>query len=881
MSDEPERGRVGRRGSTPRSAEVHKFGGAALADAAGVRHAAGLVAERVPVARVVVVASALAGVTDSLVSITRRSLEEDSDLAPLLAELHGRQVEALACVPEAHRGVALRWLEHYREDLTRVLHAVRELGAIRPRERARILAYGERSSACILAAHLGAIGVVVEQLDASEVIAIVGAHDDASPDLERTRERARAAIRGSHARGAVPVVPGFIGRAPDGAVATLGRGGSDLTATLLARALHARSITLWKDVPGLLTADPRAVPDARILPRICVREALELSRLGARVLHPRALAVLGERTRVLVRPFTAPLASGTHISRARVRSDSPVRAITASLDHALVTVSGSPRRCVDLVADVHRVLARTGIPARLLPIASEGDVVGILVRGSDSIALLEALQRSDHWRGAIDVQVRPGLATLGVVGAGIGGDARVAARVLHALADAEIDIVAADMVSGRDSVTLVVDGTSVVEAQRAVHAAFRLQQVGGGRAVPQMHRDVVLVGLGGIGRQLVRQLLACEAGHDGRLRICGIVDRSGFVFEARGMARRRLERIVAAKEDGQPIAAQPGARQGSALHALFLASEHALSNATLVDATAAETDTVLHEALERGWDLVLANKLPLAGRQDSVDRLRDTARRLGRQMAFEATVGAGLPVIDTLQKLQLAGDTVRRVEGCPSGTLGFIFAELGRGVAFSEALCTAMERGYTEPDPRVDLSGGDVARKALILGRLLGYRGELAGVEVESLVPAALAALPTEEFVRRLPECDATWAEQVRDARAQGRVLRYRIRVTRRSIRAGVVAVPESDSLSRLAGTDNQFTFTTTRYREQPLVITGPGAGATVTAAGVLGDLLRLTARETERREPSVPHGLPSIDSGRSADARPRRPNATFAGALR
>ncbi len=865
MSGDAGDGQGGRRGPAHGPVDVHKFGGAALADGAGMRHAAGIAVERASAARVVVVASALAGVTDSLISVTRRSLEGDSDLAPLLDDLHARHVEALASVPEARRAVALDGLERRRQDLARVLHAVRELGAIRPRERARILAYGERSSAWILTAHLGAMGAAVEFLDATEVIVTVGEYDDASPDLERTRERARAVLREVHARCAVAVVPGFIGRAPDGAVATLGRGGSDLTATLLARTLHARSVTLWKDVPGLLTADPRAVPEARIVPRMCAREALELSRLGARVLHPRALAVLGERTRVWVRPFANPLAAGTQVTRAPYRAQSPVRAIAASLDQSLVTVSGGPRRCVDPAVELHRALACTGIPTRLLQLPADEGVASIIVRGKDSAALVDALRRGTDPCHAMDVQVRPGLATLGVVGVDVGGDARVAARVLHALADAGIDVVAADMASGRDSVTLVVDGTSVVEAQRAVHAAFRLQQVGGGRAVPPVHRDVVLLGLGGVGRELVRQLLACEAGQDGRLRICGLVDSSGFLFEAGGIARRRLERVLAAKEGGQPLLAQPGGRQGNVSDALRVAAEHALSHPTLVDATVAEIDAALHEALEHGWDLVLANKLPLAGAQESVDRLRETARRLGRQMAFEATVGAGLPVIDTLLELQLAGDTVRRVEGCPSGTLGFIFAELGRGVAFSDALRTAMERGYTEPDPRVDLSGGDVARKALILGRLLGYRGELAGVEVESLVPEALAALPGEEFVRRLHECDAAWARRVADARAQGRVLRYRIRVTRRSIRAGVVAVPDSDSLSRLAGTDNQFTFTTTRYREQPLVITGPGAGAMVTAAGVLGDLLRISARAVESREPSL------IDARRSPGARSRR----------
>jgi aspartokinase/homoserine dehydrogenase 1 len=208
----------------------------------------------------------------------------------------------------------------------------------------------------------------------------------------------------------------------------------------------------------------------------------------------------------------------------------------------------------------------------------------------------------------------------------------------------------------------------------------------------------------------------------------------------------------------------------------------------------------------------------------------------------EATVGAGLPVIDTLQQLVASGDRVLSVEGCPSGTMGFLFGELGRGVPFSQAVRAAMAAGYTEPDPRDDLCGLDVARKGLILGRLLGYGGELSDLAVESLVPEALRDVSVDEFLDALPTLDAEWARRVDDARARGEVLRYRVRATRGGVRVGLVGAPLGGSLASLEGTDNIFVFTTARYRERPLVVSGPGAGAAVTAAGVLGDLLRMTA---------------------------------------
>ena len=280
-------------------------------------------------------------------------------------------------------------------------------------------------------------------------------------------------------------------------------------------------------------------------------------------------------------------------------------------------------------------------------------------------------------------------------------------------------------------------------------------------------------------------------------------------------------------------------------------SGHALSRPVLVDVTAADTHAVLERALGHGWDVVLANKIPLAAPLAATDRLHRVALEQGARILCEATVGAGLPVIDTIRKLTEAGDTIVRIEGCPSGTLGYLFGELCRGEAFSAAVAGAVAAGYAEPDPRVDLSGLDVARKALILGRLAGFTGDLDDVSVESLVPASMQDLSRDEFMARLPELDAAWDARIGAARAAGRLLRYRACVTRRSVAVGLVEVAPHDPLGSLSGTDNQFAFTTGRYRQQPLVITGPGAGPAVTAAGVVTDLHCLAAADRRPRTPA------------------------------
>jgi aspartokinase/homoserine dehydrogenase 1 len=237
---------------------------------------------------------------------------------------------------------------------------------------------------------------------------------------------------------------------------------------------------------------------------------------------------------------------------------------------------------------------------------------------------------------------------------------------------------------------------------------------------------------------------------------------------------------------------------------------------------------------------VLANKRPLAEARGVSGGLAQSAARHGRRMLHEATVGAGLPIIDTIGKLQESGDEVLGIEGCPSGTLGYLFGELGHGTSFSTALRTAMTLGYTEPDPREDLSGMDVARKALILGRLIGFEGDLDQVDVESLVPIELRAIGAEQFLARLPELDSLWRARVDDAAVSGRVLRYRATVSPTSVRVGLTAVDSSSPLATLTGTDNQFAISTRRYHDHPIVITGPGAGVGVTAAGVLNDVLKL-----------------------------------------
>ena len=837
---------------------VHKFGGAALADAAGVARAAGIVGSRRGTPSVVV-ASALAGVTDALLALVHSAKGGDGQTRSVevdLSSLRDRHTTVLRELLDTSD--AARRLEAERDYLDAMFQTLAsELNVIAERREApaasvdAVLAFGERLSARLLATALSSADLSVQLIDATDVIRTDGRFGNAAPDVTATTACARERILPALHDGKVVVVPGFIGAGRAGQVVTLGRGGSDLTAALLARTLGAREVHLWKDVPGILTADPRVVPSARVVAQLTVREAAELAYYGAKVLHPRALMPVVEGMRVIVRPFATPDAEGSVITVRASSGGSPVRALSAIQSQAIVTVSGNGMIGVPgIAARTFGALARAGTSVSLISQASSEHSICFAVPDHEAPAarkhLLEAFAEELE-RGEIDgVEVERGLATLAVVGCGMVHTPGVAARICGALADAHINIVAIAQGSSELNVSVVIDGERADDAQRAIHAAFQLDKRSGGRVRRSERADIVLLGFGRIGRELASHVAASSELRS-RLRIVGIIDRRGYLFDERGLSERRLATAALAKTRGASIATLPNAQKGTVRDALEHITAHALTRPILADLASGDTHADLLWAIEHGMDAVLANKVPLTVSQRDANLLFRRARELGRRIAFEATVGAGLPIIDTHEKLVSSGDRVLSIEGCPSGTLGYLFGALGSGRPFSEAVRTAMSLGYTEPDPRDDLSGLDVGRKGLILGRLLGFEGELENVAIESLVPPELRDVPLAEFLASMETLDDAWRRRVAEARERSQVLRYRAFATARSVRVGLVAVPTASPLGSLVGTDNQFTFTTKRYRENPLIITGPGAGPAVTAAGVLNDLLKVSERREVR----------------------------------
>jgi len=837
----------------PTAVVVHKFGGAALANAGAIANVGHLLHSEDGAVRQLVVVSALLGVTNQLIAARDQAVAGNLAGARIIAEqLRARHREVAHAVVDADASAELRdtlltTVDATFDELNVQLGTLGNAIAASAASDA-VLAHGERLGAQIVCAMLRQQAISCLVVDGAAVVHTDGRHGNAAPDLARTDAEAPRVLEAAFARARVVVVPGFIGTSAFGDVVTLGRGGSDLTAAVLARAMQAREVTLWKDVPGCMTADPRVVPEARVVPLLDAREASELAYYGAKVLHPRTLLPLRVGMTLRLRPFGDPAAAGTTIVVGRTARGAPVRAISGMSDQALVTVSGTGMLGVPgVAARVFGALVDSRISVSMISQASSEQSICFTIpsdRADEVAELLRAAFAPELERGEVeDVSVRSGLTTVAVVGSGMARTPGIAARIFNAVAHADVNIVAIAQGASERNVSFVVDAKEATAAVRAVHGAFRLDKVGGGRVTRRTEPvDIVLLGMGRVAQELVTQFTSLGARHGKAMRIVGIIDRSGYVFQPRGMTGRQLAELVRRKQAGVELKDAPNGQPASAVGAVTFMTTHALHRAVLVDVASGDTSRALSAAIAHGMDLVLANKVPLASAMSASQEILQASRSRGRRVLHEATVGAGLPIIDTLQQLTASGDRVDSVDSSPSGTMGFLFSEMGRGRKFSAVVRDAMTRGYTEPDPRDDLCGLDVARKGLILARMLGYTGEMADVSLESLVPDALRDVTPAEFLELLPNCDAEWEARVAEARARGEVLRYRARATRGGVRVGLASVPMGSALASLDGTDNLFVFTTARYRERPLVVSGPGAGVAVTAAGVLGDVLRLTA---------------------------------------
>jgi len=627
----------------------------------------------------------------------------------------------------------------------------------------------------------------------------------------------------------------------------------------------ARAVTLWKEVDGLMTADPKSVPSARVLSELHYREAAELAFYGAKVLHPRTMIpLLDRKIPLFVRNTFREGAAGTRIADDVKPGAYPVKALTAIHRQSLISIEGSGMIGVPGVAGrAFSALSQAGHSVSMISQASsEASICFVLphTEAAHAVASLEETFLLERKSKLIDrIRAENNVALIAVVGLGMRGRPGIAARTFSALSGARVNVVAIAQGSSELNITVAVAEEDATRALQALHSEYQLDKLHPLADTSGRESKLTFLGFGQIGRELAAQLgaqekhLRNELGLD--VKVTAVADRSGIKIEEHGFTVAALQKLAKAKASGARLfAGEPGRESPLTLKQLQTMMREELwilpsHRPILIDLTSEETAPLIQEALENGFHIVLANKKPLAVSQIEFDRLMETAREHGLALRYEATAGAGLPVLDTLAKLQEAGDRVESIVGAFSGTLGFIMTALENGKKFSDAVREAWKLGYTEPDPRDDLSGTDVARKALILARTLGRRLELSDIALESLYTREVDTDDPARFVDNLTALDASFAEKVAQAKRDGKVLRYVAKIARRGIRVGVEAVPVASPLGRLHGTDNTIVIHSKRYATNPLVVTGPGAGAAVTAAGVLNDIVAITM--VERRKGS------------------------------
>jgi len=812
--------------------KVHKFGGSSLRSAADFSRVADIVlGTEAP--RAIVVA-AMGGVTDDLCLAVQAAAGRDPRYREIMASLQARHVEAVELLLPS--GPAANLVERIQRDCEDLNDVLRAAWIIRDGSRGTfdlVMGQGEIWAAQMLAGALSERGLASAWLDSRDILVVEPGRARATPEVywDRTRERLAEWQDANPLEADALVITGFVATTPNGVPSTLGRNGSDYSASIFAALFEADEVHIWSDVDGVMSADPRLVPDAMVLEALSYQEANELAYFGAKLLHPATMGPAVERSiPIIIRNSFNPSAPGT-----RIHLSGPgrmVKGLSTVERVALVNIEGTG--LVTIPGITHRLfeaLRQSDISALMVSQGSSQHSICIVVPESDAgrvRGVVEAAFFAERHQGEIrTVEVDPECALLAVVGDGMAGHPGVAARFFGSLGKAGVNIRAIAQGSSERNISVVVSGTDSRRALRAAHSGLYLS--------PQSI-SVGLIGTGTVGSVLLDQLGE---------RLDAIREELGVDLRIRGIATSRTmqldERRIDLKDWRRAIAnGSPFDLDGFLTHV----QTDALPHTVIVDCTSDE-DIAHHyvEWLRRGIHVVTPNKK--AGSSDLAyyDELRRASREGSAHYLYETTVGAGLPIIQTLRDLIQTGDQVIRVEGVLSGTLSYLFNSYDGTRPFSEVVAEARSKGFTEPDPRDDLSGMDVARKVVILAREMGLRTELSDVALQGLVPAGLEQGSVEDFLTALRDHDQGIAAQFEHARARDERLRF-VGSVESSCAATVSlrSVPASDPLARLNLTDNLVLFSTARYTPNPLIVQGPGAGPAVTAAGIFADLLRLAA---------------------------------------
>ena len=806
--------------------KVMKFGGTSVGSVDSILKVKQIVeAAEEPV---IVVVSALGGITDKLINTSQMAANGDAEYEKEYREIVNRHIEMVYTVIPAGEGrtVLLDKVNELLSELKDIFQGIYLIKDLSSKTSATIVSYGERLSSIIAATLIkGAVWY-----DSRNFIKTEKKHAKHILDSELTTSLVKETFDEIPQ---VALVPGFISTDKNiGEVTNLGRGGSDYTASIIAASLNAASLEIWTDVDGFMTADPRVISTAYTINELSYVEAMELCNFGAKVVYPPTIyPVCHKNIPILIKNTFNPEAPGTIIKQEVDSGSKAIKGISSINDTTLITVTGLGMvGVIGVNFRIFKALAQNGISVFMVSQASSENSTSIGVRNQDAALACEVLNEEfakEIEMGEISpVVAEMNLATIAIVGENMKHTPGIAGKLFGTLGRNGISVIACAQGASETNISFVVEAKSLRKSLNVIHDSFFLSEY--------QVLNLFICGTGTVGGSLIEQIrcqqqkLMQERGL--KLKVVGIADGHRALFTRAGIDLASYREEM--EEKGIPSSA-------AVLHDEIIGMN--IFNSVFVDCTAsAEVASLYKEFLMHNISVVAANKIAASSDYSIYSELKQIARRRGVKFLFETNVGAGLPIINTINDLINSGDKILKIEAVLSGTLNYIFNKISANVPFSQTIKMAQEERYSEPDPRIDLSGKDVIRKLVILAREAGYKLEQTDVEKHLFVPSDFFEGPLEEFWKKVPSLDADFETRRRKLESENKRWRF---VAKLENGKGSVSLQEVDSkhpFYGLEGSNNIILLTTERYKEYPMMIQGYGAGASVTAAGVFADIMSI-----------------------------------------
>ena len=807
--------------------KVLKFGGTSVGSVASILSLQKIVEKEAKHQPIIVVVSALGGITDQLIATSQLALKGDerwrSEFDSIVAR-HYKMIDAIITDPHDRESL-FNNVDSLFEQLQSIYYGVFLIHDLSHKTEDTIVSYGERLSSRIVATLIRG----AKWFDSRKFIKTEEKQGKRSLDSELTNKLVLDTFSDLPR---ISLVPGFIAQDRDsGDITNLGRGGSDYTASILAASLNAEVLEIWTDVDGFMTADPRVIKSAYTINELSYAEAMELCNFGAKVVYPPTIyPVCVKNIPIKVKNTFNPDGKGTIIKSHVENNQKPIKGLSSIKGTTVITVTGlSMVGVVGVNRRIFSSLANNGISVFLVSQAASENNTSIGVKDEDADNAVRVL--NDEFRLEIEdgrmfpMHAESGLATVAIVGENMRRTPGISGKLFEVLGRSGISIIAIAQGASEMNISFVVKGSDLRKALNVLHDSLFLSEY--------KVLNLFICGVGTVGGMLIEQIKSqyeeLKQNSNLKLKVVGIASSKNAIFNRDGLNLDNYQEELKASEPSNPE------------HLRDIILQMNIFNSVFVDCTASQDVAALYQSLlENNISVIAANKIAASGKYEDYYHLKQTAIQRGVKFRFETNVGAGLPIIGTINDLRNSGDKILKIEAVLSGTLNFIFNEIGAETPFSETVKRAKEQGYSEPDPRIDLSGKDVVRKLVILTREAGYKVEQEDVEKHLFVPNDYFQGSVEDFWKRLPELDANFEQRREKLAEEGKRWRFVATMDHGKTNVALKEVDSSHPFYNLEGSNNIVLLTTDRYKEYPMQIQGYGAGASVTAAGVFANIMSI-----------------------------------------